>query len=802
MAQVIEPLKNSWARRFWWRVKDLTETGYRWTLEHLKAVGRWLVEAVRNVGTWQLRRILLYGACVVLVLYLAVLGAVFVAVRYFANQIPKNPPVGQIVYLDQGWGASVTDTTRQRFYYTPQGTSFVNLRYKWFVNLERADSSNRFADPSHMRALGFIVDHVKTELNPDQLPVGFTKHYDPVLKEEFLDFTCAACHTGELHVITKAGDQVAIRIEGGQAMHAFTSARPGHFGPGLMAAMTATFLNPWKWTRFSRNVLGGGYPSGGWHLRWEFGKMLGDTLLTAFSDTYHGKYPIDEGFGRTDAIARISNKVFGDELDTANYVKGNAPVSYPPVWDAPRFDWVQYTGSVSQPLARNLGESLGTGARMNLVDAYGQPIPQDRRFSSEARIADLVSIEQAIEKLKPPQWPEAVLGPIDRNKADQGGELYKRHCAHCHAPCAETPYVTAVAMPLRPSGDPIWHVNLIPIEEVGTDPQAALNFYNYRVSLDKTGLTADDIRPLLRAELREQAFRKIAFANLKNPLGFLGSIFGDGIRQADKIAMDVARLRNDPSLKLAPEVEADIDQQLNAIDTHSTTIGEGLNYLGLLLRKIYFAEHESNGNAEEFAAGMPKPITAMLRRSGPPPPAPPAANNGSGKPGSGASAPLTDSEYEKLYNQFVRQSLEGYGALDLPQVKKVYKARPLGGVWATAPYLHNGSVPNLYEMLLPADRRTKRFFISRMNFDPVLVGLVKEKMADQGFWFDTSIPGNLNIGHEFRAGYGGYGPGAVPSPGVIGPELNDKEREALVEYLKIHADQPGQCQYDAAGNYK
>src|SRR5205807_2120961 len=40
-----------------------------------------------------------------------------------------------------------------------------------------------------------------------------------------------------------------------------------------------------------------------------------------------------------------------------------------------------------------------------------------------------------------------------------------------------------------------------------------------------------------------------------------------------------------------------------------------------------------------------------------------------------------------------------------------YTARPLNGVWATAPYLHNGSVPNLYALLLPPDQRPADFWV-------------------------------------------------------------------------------------------
>jgi len=51
-----------------------------------------------------------------------------------------------------------------------------------------------------------------------------------------------------------------------------------------------------------------------------------------------------------------------------------------------------------------------------------------------------------------------------------------------------------------------------------------------------------------------------------------------------------------------------------------------------------------------------------------------------------------------------------------------YRARPLNGVWATAPYLHNGSVPSLYWMLTPAAERPTQFCIGSRDFDPQQVG--------------------------------------------------------------------------------
>lgn len=94
---------------------------------------------------------------------------------------------------------------------------------------------------------------------------------------------------------------------------------------------------------------------------------------------------------------------------------------------------------------------------------------------------------------------------------------------------------------------------------------------------------------------------------------------------------------------------------------------------------------------------------------------------------------------------------------------RAYKARPLNGIWATAPYLHNGSVPSLYALLQPAAERPDTFRVGSREFDPVNVGYVNTG----GFLFDTSVPGNRNVGHEYGTA-----------------ELTEEQRRELVEYLK------------------
>jgi hypothetical protein len=105
----------------------------------------------------------------------------------------------------------------------------------------------------------------------------------------------------------------------------------------------------------------------------------------------------------------------------------------------------------------------------------------------------------------------------------------------------------------------------------------------------------------------------------------------------------------------------------------------------------------------------------------------------------------------------------------------VYKARPLNGVWAISPYLHNGSVPNLFDLLSPQSERPDTFWTGSKDFDPVRVGHDTDELKG-GYLYDVSKPGNNNHGHEFKDGPRGNG--------VVGPALSPDDRWAIIEYLK------------------
>ena len=101
-----------------------------------------------------------------------------------------------------------------------------------------------------------------------------------------------------------------------------------------------------------------------------------------------------------------------------------------------------------------------------------------------------------------------------------------------------------------------------------------------------------------------------------------------------------------------------------------------------------------------------------------------------------------------------------------------YANMPLDGIWLRGPYLHNGSVPSLRDLLEPAAQRPRVFYRGNDVYDRTRVGFVSSEAAvgpRSLFKFDTAVPGNSNAGHEGK---------------VYGTELSPQEKDALVEYLK------------------
>lgn len=117
------------------------------------------------------------------------------------------------------------------------------------------------------------------------------------------------------------------------------------------------------------------------------------------------------------------------------------------------------------------------------------------------------------------------------------------------------------------------------------------------------------------------------------------------------------------------------------------------------------------------------------------------------------------------YNEFA----EGY-EFDFDNLRKTngYLSVSLDGIWLRAPYLHNGSVPSLQNLLEKPENRTKVFYRGYDVYDSEKVGFVSNGAEAErvGFKYDTSVTANSNEGH------------------LYGTDLSGEDKKALVEYLK------------------
>jgi hypothetical protein len=578
--------------------------------------------------------------------------------------LPDYPAARRTVWLDQGW----TPEQRAWYHHASQGTATFGIPYEWFVALERPQLSllgpaGLLSEPGYLRRFGFIPDARDAAYNPDGLPVGFARggpKIDPTTGEAWpnpatgqvlhdIGLTCAACHTGQIE-----HQGTMLLVDGGPAMTDL-----GKFRGVLALAVGLTDRSPRRFDRFADRVLGPGHtPAAKAALKRQLEGIIARGERLRGLERQVEQASVGEGFGRLDALNRIANEVFALQLhEDRNFAALTAPVAYPHLWDTAWFDWVQYNGSIEQPMVRNAGEALGVRALVNLTNR------ERTLFASTLPIANLAAMEELLAGRPPhaarrfgglaaPVWPADLLPPIDPALARQGEGLYRELCQGCHLPPTRTAAFWSEEhwTPANQAGQRYLKLKLIPIELVGTDPAQA-----------------------------EDMARRTVLAPAW--LGLAGST-GDG--------------------------------------TAAYAFGPAL---GELVEKVVTTWYD-----------------------GQTPPVPPEE----------------------------RERMNGYRPNGI-RAPLAYKARPLDGIWATPPYLHNGSVPTLHDLLSPVEERPKRVELGSRAFDPVKVGYRTTPITG-GFTLDTGRRGNANTGHAFD-----YGP---KGKGVIGRRLSPEERLALVEYLK------------------
>lgn len=515
----------------------------------------------------------------------------------------------RLIYLDQGWNPAET----LWYYHADQGSALMS--YDLLVHLEQPESQRPLIGPESLSRFRLLNQHA-TPNNPDALPVGFARHDDQV------GLTCAACHTTQINY-----RGTAMRIDGGPALADVIG-----FFREIRAAIEATLGDEAKFDRLAAKMKGGA-PAARTALtesqRW----------FASYEDA--NRTTTVEGFARLDAVTRIVNQTIRFTSDPKHSIPPSAPASFPALWDAPRHDYVQWTGfspnAEAGALGRNVGEVLGVYGRIQ-VKHYETADEAKKGYASTAEAHAIVAMEESLRKLQSPRWPEDVLPPIDQALAGRGEVLYRAECISCHALLDRAdPRRKVVAM-------------ITDVEVVGTDKTAA----------------------------NVVATARVPSGTLQGATSSSGEVYG---------------------------------AEMSALAMLTNLVGGALSTRpGAVIKAIALAK----------AHGIEKtPKQGQHRR------------------------PTQDDPTADLL---------------------AYKARPLNGIWASAPYLHNGSVPSLHALLLPPASRPARFSVGRWEYDPKHVGYVSDGQVP--FVVDTRVPGNGNGGHTY------------------GTTLSEEDRWALVEYLK------------------
>lgn len=665
------------------------------------------------------------------------------------------------VYIDQGWEASDS----LWFYNTTQGSNL--LPYDFFIELEQVDSIEKFIAPEHIDSLRYLPQKA-TDFNPDALPVGFVK--DTYQDRDYVGLTCAACHTGQVNYQGNA-----VRIDGGPA-----SADMDKFLVAMQDALKQTISDPDKKKRFIDRVLehdsalrgvvaGQGYTTA---QEVESDLIEWTNRIGIYNTLNHSDVPY--GFARLDAFGRIYNRVLEHVLEKQQIANQAAFVHYPNgqrVLTDGQIDLVlDFIDDDQIVIAQKDFEKIITRLMSTEPGFPGLDQTGIRLFSNaifnpaDAPVSypflwDIVQSDYV-------QWnglaANAGIGPLGRNAGE----------------------VIGVFATLDWQQDkPRWYeFNFSAFISGQSVKSASIEFQS---SIDKVNLTR------LESHLKK----------LKSPL-WSDVEFADGstLPKVDQSSQKWKRgqqLYSQYCLSCHQLIDRE-DWSRRVVATMMSTDKVGtdpkmaensVNYMGNTGNFEYIYQ---DTNVGPVILNEQAPVVQILT----------AATRGviaTRDPDKWLGRRVADWLYA-LVASFTENDIKAsikqgdyqpdttanpYASLE------AYKARSLNGIWATAPYLHNGSVPTLYDLLLPKKRpgdpddgeyRPDEFAVGCRELDTDKVGI--KCPLGIGQLFKTSengvdIVGNSNAGHEYAAGLTPPLGSKFPLPA-----LNSEDRWALVEYLK------------------
>jgi hypothetical protein len=580
---------------------------------------------------------------------LVLLGVVALVVVFASSGSGPDPQEERVLTPRAGDLNGLTQEERAEYYHLTEGGGLYPMRMLLALEVETAGPGGRptfrpFLD--NIERFGLIPDP-KSELNPYGLPVGVTQGTSAV-GIQWMGLNCTACHVGEIHYHGKR-----FRVDGAPNI-VFIN----RFIDSLFDETHRTAESPVRSVRFldrmrrvklvpvpqypladygykdarqyapnrdeNADPLADLFASDTWGIANRLRVLVSKrNLIQARIDTLKGLPTLKasiaagtlDGYGRADAFGVGRNELFGS--NPLNVMPVDAPVSYPHLWGMKYTRWLHWGSNMNSVMERNIGQALGVGATYDKVT-----------YESTVRLDHLWRLEQLSYALQSPKWPTEIFGPIDQQKRARGKAFFDRTCALCHE------------SPVR--GDGLMEYPAFPLDVIGTDPKAAMNF-------ERSVIASDGVKP----------FPEAAFAIIEKVKRRYYEV--NGIPSAKQAEWEMRDLRGTPKFR----------------------------------------------------------------------------------------APLRGLEWEMRNREPIQTSLE-------QSQRAAYHAKTLRGIWATAPYLHNGSVPTIYDLLLPAATRPKWFMTGTREYDPVKLGYRYQTDSSaviapelQPFILDTSLPGNWNSGHEW-----------------------------------------------------
>ena len=625
--------------------------------------------------------------------------------------LPKMTTSENIVWLEQGW----SNNDRQEFHHTSQGTMTLPLPYEWFAALEQPGFSlfgdkGLIIENGYLSRLGFISGEI-TPYNQSGLPVGFSVDYNvtnPAISAK--PFNAIGLTCAACHTGQMNVGDTSVRYDGGPAMTDIES-----LTKVLGLSLIETYLSERRFDRFAQRILG-----------------VTNTETNSAKLKAELKHTLKSLAKNLVGPAAIKSK--GTDLKDLKSSKEN--------------EFAEAIEDIKE-IIDDKEEHKTTKAgftRLDALNSIGNTV-----FGSDTDNLNNIATKQApvnyphiwnVSWFLWVQYDASIMAPMIRNAGEaMGVGAY----VDMHASSPDT-FDSSVKLD-----------NLHWMEEMlagKTQPTYKTGF---------GGLQHPEWEESIFGEIDKEKHAKGAklYAELCQGC-HLPPVDNedfwtknwttpnkDGLSLLNLPIVDLKYLGTDPQQALVLQ-ERTVDTRGIGFDTEiwfedtSTVFDQG---------HVYFGGDDINSNCNKMTIKDGKAESFALSLGA-------------------AVQEVNDYWYEKNnISQAKKDEMNGY-RINCLRKPNAYKARPLNGIWATAPFLHNGAVPTIYDLLSPVSERPNEFYLGSLDYDTEKMGY---KSDEDYFKLDTSIKGNSNKGHEFSNN---------PTGGVIGRFLSEDERYQLIEYLK------------------